>query len=55
MMAALAEVVTLTSHIGKALDEFSSKTEAATKDWLAFWGIYAEASSRLGLESPRWI
>jgi uncharacterized protein (DUF2252 family) len=51
MMATVAEAVAMTSHLEKALDQFSSKTAAATKDWLAFWGIYAEAGGILGLES----
>lgn len=40
--------------IGKALEEMASTTEAATKDWLAFWGIYAEAG-KFGTEQPEWV
>ena len=47
-------VLQATVIIGKALEGFTSTTEAATKDWLAFWGIYAEAG-KLGTEQPEWI
>jgi hypothetical protein len=55
MMAKLTKIVRVLLIIGKALEEFSSKRAAVTKDWLAFWGIYAEGGGRFSTEQPQWI
>ncbi len=54
MMAIFSKIVKMKALVEKALKEFDSKSAGATKDWLAFWGIYAEAG-RFAAVQPQWI
>ena len=41
-------------YINRALRGFRQRTNAANKDWLAFWGIY-ECTSHGGCKPPKWV
>ena len=40
--------------INRALKSFRKRTNAAKKDWLAFWGIY-ECTNHGGRNPPKWV
>jgi hypothetical protein len=51
----MTEAIEAMKCIETALENFSTETAAAERDWLAFWGIYRESVDYIGSKPPRWI